>query len=173
MSDPYICEIRMFGGAYTPVQWAACDGTSIAIHDHPAVFSLIGTAYGGDGITTVNLPDMRGRVPVNAGQGPGLTNRQLGMRFGAQTVTLSTNQMPTHTHLIQVSKNPPSTTSPLGAVLAKEYLYEDFPSAIKQQPLVDGSIAPAGGGQAHSNMAPYLAITFIICLQGVYPQQAT
>jgi microcystin-dependent protein len=165
MSQPYIGEIRMFGGNFAPVGWAICDGTLIAISQNSALFNLIGTTYGGDGQNTFALPDLRSRVPIH--QGAGFTLAQKG---GAETVVLNASQIPAHTHIPVGSSTDGTTQTAAGNVWANW-----TGSQCSDQPpngLMDsGALSPAGGSQAHDNMAPFLAVNFIISLFGVFPSQ--
>ena len=172
MSEPYTGEIRMFGGTYAPVHWAFCDGQLITVSENAALFSLLGSTYGGDGRTNFALPEMRGRVPMHYGQGPGLTNRPLGQREGLESVSLTEDQFPHHTHTIRVSQNPATTTTFSGMVLAKQYIYEDFPGALDTGPMHDSTISEVGQGHVHENMMPFLCVSFIICLAGVFPSRS-
>jgi microcystin-dependent protein len=168
--DAYIGEIRMFGGNFAPAGWEFCQGQLLSIAENDALFALIGTTYGGDGQTTFALPDLRGRIPIHAGQGPGLTNRVIGQVLGVESVTLTASQI-AHTHLLRVSNASGTTTDPTNAFLAKQAaslnVYGDAPAvALNSQ-----TIGTAGGSQPHENRQPFLAINFIISLYGVFPSQ--
>jgi microcystin-dependent protein len=170
--DPYLGEIRMFGGTFAPVGWALCEGQPLAISEHDALFTLIGTMYGGDGQEFFNLPDLRGRAPVHFGQGPGISqSSQPGDAWGVEEVTLTAQQIPTHTHALQARAAGGKSATPAGGVLASpsgtELFIRDAPSAQLDASLVGA----AGGSQPHDNRMPYLAINFIIALVGVFPQQ--
>jgi microcystin-dependent protein len=167
MSEPFVGEIRMFAGNFAPAGWAFCDGTVLAISDNETLFNLIGTTYGGDGQSTFQLPDLRGRLPIH--QGNGFTLAEIG---GAETVTLTTNQIPAHNHGFQASANPGSQTNPSGNVPAtvvagSAYIQQVATSALAQQSL----LTYLGGSQPHDNMQPYLCLGFIISLFGVFPSQ--
>lgn len=164
MANPYVGEIRMFGGNFAPSDWAFCDGSLISITENETLFSLIGTTYGGDGQTTFALPDLRGRVPVH--QNPGYP---LGLMAGAEAVTLTTAQIPAHTHQFSAS-TVPTNTSPQGGLLAATG--EVFTSVSQMVALASPSIGNAGGSQPHSNLQPALCVNFIISLLGVYPSQS-
>jgi len=173
MSDPFIGEIRMFAGNFAPNGWAFCWGQLQSISENDALFALIGTTYGGDGQTTFALPDLRGRIPVGQGQGPGLSNRIVGQQHGTEDVTLLSSQMPAHTHTLLASGTAATASSPAGAVLAAQSMDAVFisgtaPTAAMRADLV----APDGGNQAHDNMAPYLCLNFIIALFGIFPSQS-
>ncbi|MCJ2185388.1 phage tail protein [Novosphingobium beihaiensis] len=171
MSDPFYGEIRMFGGDYAPVHWAFCSGTLLNISGNEAVFSLLGTAYGGNGTTNFALPDMRCRVPMGQGNGPGLTPRVLGQSGGLDTVTLTEDQIPFHSHHVMVSQNSATMTTFADAVPAKQYIYEDVEGAPVVGNLADGTLSTTGDGNAHENRMPFLSVSFIICMLGVYPMR--
>lgn len=169
MSDPYVGEIRMFGGNFAPDGWMNCEGQLLPIAENETLFQLIGTMYGGDGQTTFGLPDLRGRVPLHAGTGTGLTPRTLAQLGGAETVTLSTAQMPAHNHAVFASSNSANTNATPGSVPGNTggtgvYGLMGVPGAMAA-----GAVAQAGGTDAHDNMAPYLCVRFIISLYGIYP----
>lgn len=168
MGEPYLGEIRMFGGSYAPIGWALCDGRLLPISQNSSLFSLLGTTYGGDGKTTFGLPNLQGRAPMHWGDGPGLTPRRLGEAGGESAVTLLANQMPSHQHGASVSAASPDQSTPAGNVPAAATLYTAPPGASQ---LSSGSIVQTGGSQPHDNMQPYLSVTFIIATQGVYPSR--
>ncbi len=168
MSDnPFLGEIIMFGGNYAPRGWALCDGQLLPISQNDALFSILGTTYGGDGRTSFGLPDLRGRVPVHAGSGPGLTSRPLGQKAGVEHVTLNITQIPPHTHKPRASDNQADEQLPGTHVMADDGnaipIYSNTPNTDMQD------TTSAGGGQAHDNMQPYQVVNFIIALQGTYP----
>jgi microcystin-dependent protein len=175
MSDQFVGEIRMFGGNFAPAQWAFCDGALLPISQNTALFSLLGTSYGGDGRTTFALPDLRGRTPIGTGQGPGLSQVDLGEQLGADAVTLAVTEMPAHPHVARGSTADGGTGNPSNAVWAvsrqgraSERLYATgSPAAMS-----GAALAPSGGSLPHNNLAPYLVVTFIIALQGIYPPRA-
>ncbi len=182
MPDPYIGEIRMVGFTYAPEHWANCDGQLLPIAQHQSLYALLGTTYGGDGRNTFALPDLRGRVPIHVGTGPGLTPRMLGQKSGAERVPLATAQMPAHNHAataettINVHKAGGNQTSPENHVLAaasRETIYSDLdPDAtlnVQAGATTTVTVDNAGGGQSHENMQPWLCIRFIIALEGVFP----
>lgn len=170
MAEAYIGEIRLFGGNFAPRNWALCYGGVVGINENPTLFSLIGTTYGGDGRTFFKLPDFRGRVPVHQGQGAGLSMSPIGARYGQERVTLELSQLPIHTHPLFASTSAANTDSPVQMVLAKEAIYQDYdPSDI--QDLNSQAISQAGGGRSHYNMMPYIALSFIIALQGIFPSR--
>ncbi len=168
MSSPFIGEIRMFGGNFAPVGWAFCDGQTMDISQNDALFTLIGTTFGGDGQTTFNLPDLRGRLPIHMGQGSGLTNRTIGESAGVESVTLTTNQIPSHVHAALGQSAAGNQPSPSGNVWASSSLnqFSSSPANVTMHP---ASIGAGGGSQPHDNFMPYLCVNFIISLFGVYP----
>jgi microcystin-dependent protein len=170
MSDPLIGEIRMFAGNFAPQGWAFCDGQLLPVAQNAALFSLLGTTYGGDGRTTFALPDLRGRVPVHPGQGPGLSQRRLGEKGGQESVTLSEAQIPAHVHKALGTNDQATFNEPENALLARGRSYENNPtSEVAMHP---DTISSTGGGQDHDNLQPYLCINFIIALQGLFPSRS-
>lgn len=171
MSEPFVGEIRMFAGNFAPRGWAFCDGQLLAVSQNDALFSLLGTIYGGDGRTTFGLPDLRGRIPIHAGTGPGLSNRRLGAKSGSEAVTLTVNQLPSHTHSMQATTNSSTTASPTNNVLAKTATFDAFTSDTPTINLNTASISSVGGSRSHTNLMPALCINFIIALTGIYPSR--
>ena len=178
MGTPYIGEIRMFAGNFAPAGWQFCNGALLPISEYDALFNLIGTTYGGDGADTFAVPDLRGRVPVSQGTGPGLTPRLMGEAAGVETVTLTAAQMPSHTHPAQASTNPGNTVAPgTGVVPAKPVDTLAAPSlyivpgtsTINPTLMAPNTLSGVGGGQPHTNMMPTLAINYIISLFGIFP----
>jgi microcystin-dependent protein len=170
MSSPYIGQIRMFAGNFAPRDHAFCDGTLLQVAQHTALFSLLGTIYGGDGRTTFGLPDLRGRAPMHWGRGPGLTPRTIGQNVGSETATLAESQMPAHGHgLVGVVDAPVSSVPAANRALATATVYAPMASADAQ--LDPATIGSAGAGQAHTNMQAFNTIHFIIALQGVFPSR--
>lgn len=172
MADPYVGEIRLFAGNFAPNGWAFCRGQLLSIAENEVLFQLIGTTYGGDGQITYALPDLQGRAPVHQGQGPGLSQRVIGQTGGSESVTLTAAQMPAHTHTQMATKAAAQVAAgPSGSVLAATTiaLYGIDPPTT---PMGAGAIAAAGGGQPHDNMAPFLAMNYIISLYGIFPSQA-
>ncbi|HTD23814.1 MAG TPA: tail fiber protein [Terriglobales bacterium] len=166
MSQPFIGEIRMFGGNFAPVGWSFCNGAIIPISQNDALFNLIGTTYGGDGQSTFALPNLQSRVPVHVG--PGFA---LGQTGGAETVTLTTSQIPAHSHVPQAFSATGNLSSPANGVWASSSPatdYGDTPPGIAMDPAAIGS---AGGSQPHDNMVPFLVINFILSLFGIFPSQ--
>src|SRR5262245_23907299 len=172
MADPFVAEIRIFGFNFAPRGWAVCNGQILPIPQNTALFALLGTTYGGDGVTTFALPDLKARVPMHPGQGPGLSLHDLGETGGTAAVTLQPSEMPAHTHALGVQ------TAPLGAVAApagttlgrpasgKLYVTAAPPPPVSMSPSM---LAQAGGGQPHNNLQPYLTVNFCIALQGIFP----
>jgi microcystin-dependent protein len=169
MSDPYIGEIRLFGGNFAPVDWALCDGRLLQISQYDTLFNLIGTTYGGDGQNTFAVPDLRGRVPVGQGRGPSGITYTIGQVAGQEQVTLTTQQLPPHTHPLTVSTAGGSADSPDGAFLATTPDVTMFINDTPTRALPANLVGPAGGSQPHSNVMPTTAINSIISLAGVYP----
>lgn len=167
MSEPFLGEIRMFGGNFAPRGWAFCDGQLLPIAQNTALFSLLGTTYGGDGQSTFGLPDLRGRFPMHEGQGPGLTPRSLGAVAGAEAVTLIASQMPAHNHTVGASTGEANDVIPTNGYLAAGNQY----SASANTSLNPAALGVAGGSQPHDNMPPYLVVNFIIALEGIYPSR--
>ena len=171
MSSPYVGEIRMFGGNFAPAGWAFCDGATLLISENDTLFNLLGTTYGGDGQETFNLPDLRGRIPIHQGQGPGLSNYIIGQASGSETVTLTTSQIPSHNHSYQATTNPANSTNPNDGLLARSSVDIYTADLSAQAVMSPQSIGSTGGGQAHDNMMPFLVVSFIISLFGIYPSQ--
>ena len=172
MSDPYIGEIRMFAGNFAPLGWAFCDGQLMPISENDALFTLIGTTYGGDGQETFALPNLQSRIPIHQGQGPGLSGRILAETGGVEEVTLTTQQLPVHNHALLVSTASGTGTSPANSVLASGSNVSIYrPDVIPNQPMNAQSLSPIGGSQPHDNMHPFICINYIISLFGLFPQQ--
>ncbi len=172
MSEPYVGEIRMFAGNFAPRGWALCDGQLLAVSQNDALFSLLGTIYGGDGRTTFGLPDMRGRIPIHAGSGPGLSPRSIGAKIGAEEETITLGQLPPHTHLLHATSATASTLDPVGSGLGTPGSTDVYTDQLDD--LVDmnsQSVGNVGGSQSHYNIQPYLCVNFIIALVGVYPSR--
>lgn len=162
----------MFAGGFAPRDWALCDGQLLAVSQNDALFSLLGTIYGGDGRSTFGLPDMRGRIPVHAGSGPGLSNRALGARGGAENVTLTVNQLPSHSHRLKASNDVAAEANPASdRVTAQTGTFNLYQSATPTLALAPQSITSLGGSQQHPNLQPFLCINYIIALYGTYPSR--
>ena len=177
MSEPFIAEIRIFAGNFAPRGWAFCDGQLLPISNNTALFSLIGTTYGGDGRTTTALPNLQGRAPMHPGRGPGLTSRRLGEKVGVETVTLTEAQIPSHSHTARAdvtgfaNVTTPGNTSAFNRSVAGANAYQSNTSSNVVD-LASETLATTGGGQAHDNIQPYLTLNFIIALQGLYPSRS-
>ena len=171
MSEPFVGEIRMFAGNFAPRGWAFCDGQLLAVSQNDALFSLLGTIYGGDGRTTFGLPDLRGRIPIHAGHGPGLSSRQLGARSGQEAVTVTVNQLPAHSHPLQATTDLADETSPAGAVPAQPSAAQLYFANAPSQAAASAAITNVGGSQSHTNLMPSLCVHFIIALFGIYPSR--
>lgn len=182
MSEPFLGEIRLFSGNYAPEGWALCNGASLPISGNEALYSLIGTTYGGDGRTTFKVPDLRGRLPVGQGQGTGLTMRTVAQSGGASTVQLTAEAMPTHSHLVMAGVSSATSLQPSGASLANtnplagsgsvaRYVSSGVSGSTVVQ-MAAGAITTAyGGSGVHNNVMPYMALQYIMALQGLYPQR--
>jgi microcystin-dependent protein len=164
MAEPFIGEVRMFAGTFAPNGWAFCDGSLLPISQYDALFSLIGTTYGGDGQTTFALPDLRGRLPLHAGSG-----YVLGQQAGTETVTLLATQVPGHTHPPQVSTSPGTGPSPGNAVWAAGATDPLYAAGPPTGAAMAAAVGAAGGGQPHDNLMPFTVVSFIIALFGIYP----
>jgi microcystin-dependent protein len=171
MAQPYIGEIRMFGGNFAPAGWMFCEGQTLPISENDALFTLIGTTYGGDGQETFNLPNLASRVPIHMGTGKSGTTYQIGEMAGVETVTLSTQQIPVHNHLLTGSNDLANSPNPGGSVVARSPQTNAFINADPGPQMSNQFLGPAGGSQPHENMQPFLCINFIISLFGVFPSQ--
>ncbi|WP_029041125.1 phage tail protein [Cucumibacter marinus] len=169
MSEPFLAEIRMVGFNFAPRGWAFTDGQILPINQNQSLYSLLGTTYGGDGRTSFALPDLRSRTPIHNGDG-----YQLGQKSGAETITLTTAEIPNHTHTVKASGQDGDQASPTDHLLASEIapdlVYRDY-AVANQTALRSGTVTNAGGGQAHNNMQPYLTVSFCIALQGLFPSR--
>ena len=179
MADPFVAEIRIFPFNFAPKGWAFCDGQLMPISQNTALFSLLGTTYGGDGKSTFALPDMQGNAPMQHGQGQGLSLRDLGQLGGSETVTLLVSEMPAHTHAAQATTAIANTNQPASAMLATgRYSFQgqsgSVPIYFNGAPdvlMAPQALSVAGGSLPHNNMQPYLTLNFCIALQGVFPQR--
>jgi microcystin-dependent protein len=173
MVQPYVGEVRMFGGSFAPAGWAFCNGQSLSVSEYQALFALIGTTYGGNGTTTFDLPNLQGRLCVGMGQGPGLSNYAIGQAAGAETVTLNATQMPMHTHALNATTTGATLGTPANNLTGKApsgRMYAGAPGQTTGNLNVN-SCSFAGGNQPHNNLMPSLCVSFIIALFGVYPSQ--
>jgi microcystin-dependent protein len=171
MSEPYIGEIRMFAGNYAPVGWAFCNGAELQINENDALFALIGTTYGGDGTTTFCLPDLRGRIPLHMGQNSASgTTYALGQKAGSETVMLTADQLPSHTHAVSAQMTVATGSSPDNAIWASSTI-KQYSNSNSDAVMKGVAISLEGGNQPHDNMMPFLPVSFIIALAGLYPSQ--
>jgi len=174
MAESYLGEIRIFGGNFAPRLWALCQGQILAVSQYDQLFALLGTTYGGNGVDTFALPDLRGRLPVHQGHGPGLTQRTMGQRFGMETERLTVSQIPEHTHCLQASSDTAAQTDAPDHVLANfdpNKFYEPGEDATKIKGFSPDAVASSGGNQPHTNIMPWAGINFIICTVGTYPSR--
>ena len=167
--DIFLGEIRMFAGNFAPVGWEFCDGQPLPISGNDALFQLIGTTYGGDGQSTFNLPDLRGRVPMHFGTGPDGTTYALAEMAGVESVTLTTQQIPVHTHALLAQSAIASQQDPTNNVFAEATLFNPYINVAPASPMASQAIGPAGGNQPHENMQPFLGLNFIIAVAGIFP----
>ncbi len=173
MSDPFIAEIRIVPFNFAPRGWAWCNGQLMSISQNTALFSLVGTTYGGDGRVTFGLPDLQGRAPMHPGQGPGLSLHDLGETGGSETVTLLQSEMPAHSHGLMASTQPGEDASPANEALARSVgasLYQTATNPVV--PMSNVAVGPTGGDQPHNNLQPYLTLYFCIALQGIFPPRS-
>lgn len=174
MADPFIAEIRIFPFNFAPLGWAFCDGQLLPISQNTALFSLLGTTYGGDGKTTFALPDLQGRAPMHPGQGPGLSLHDLGESQGSDTTTLLASEMPVHNHTLMASSQPGEDATPAGEALARSVGASLYHTNTAQNLVQLGqeALTVAGSGLPHNNMQPYLTMNFCIALQGIFPPRS-
>lgn len=171
--DPFIGEIVMFAGNFAPRGWAFCEGQLLPISQNTALFSILGTIYGGDGRTTFALPDLRGRVPMHPGHGPGLSSRRLGEKTGVEQTILNVTNMPSHSHSMTASANGPAQVNPAGGSLPTNGRGEANIYASGGGTVPMGSVTtPAGGNQPFSNVQPSLCVNYIIAMVGVFPSRS-
>ena len=165
MSEPFLAEVRIVGFNFAPRGWAFCDGQILPINQNQSLYSLLGTTYGGDGRTSFALPDMRGRTPIHLGNG-----HREGQKSGQETVTLSAAEMPNHDHVPRGTTAMVNSNDPAGRLLGNNLglAYHDFGTS---KPMAGGTVADAGGGHAHENMQPWIALNFCIALQGLFPSR--
>ena len=177
MVDYYVGEVKLFVGSYAPQGWHFCNGSMLAINTYQTLFSLIGTTYGGDGVTTFGIPDLRGRVPISMGTGPGMTPRVVGQSGGAEYVGLDIAKMPAHRHAVNTAGFNATTTGASSTVAwgntaapTYQFMKDSAPAAsFVDVSMVEGTISNDGSSQMHSNVMPYVALNYIIALNGIYP----
>lgn len=190
--EPFIAQIVQFGGNFAPKGWAKCDGQLLAINQYSALFSILGTTYGGDGVSSFGLPDLRSRVPMHAGSGPGLSTYRLGQKGGVEKVTLISPEIPSHNHLLSaatisgsisvgVNESSPDTedanNSTLGKTNADDVVYNQSSAtgslgSVSHNLHVSGNTSNTGGNQSHENRQPFTCLNFIIALEGIYPSRS-
>lgn len=166
MASPFIGQIHMFSFNFPPRGWALCNGQLLAINQNQALFSILGTTYGGNGTTNFALPNLQGRTPLHFGQGPGVSNRTLGQTGGAENVTLLATQMPSHIHTASANSAAPNAGSPAGNFWAAGVY-----SASSNTTMNPAALSNTGGNQPHPNLSPYLTVSFCIALQGIFPSR--
>lgn len=171
MAQPYVGEIRMFGGNFAPAGWMMCEGQLLPISENETLFQLIGTTYGGDGQSTFALPDLRGRVPIHNGTGPDGITYQLAEQAGVEEVTLTVQQIPVHNHALLATTGLSDSASPNGRLLAEAAGPTLYIGDAPTVNMAASAISAVGGSQPHTNMQPYLCVTFIISLFGIFPSQ--
>jgi microcystin-dependent protein len=175
VADPFVAEIRIFGFTFAPKGWAFCAGQLLPLSQNTALFSLLGTTYGGDGKSTFGLPDLQGNAPMFWGQGPGLTDRSEGEQGGEQFVTLLDTEMPLHQHALKANSQPGDLPTPgptTSLARSSPFIYKTPAGASPPQPMAANAVGITGGGQPHNNMMPYLTLNFCIALQGVFPPRS-
>jgi microcystin-dependent protein len=175
MSTPYVGEIRLFPYTFAPVGWQACDGSQLSIANYEVLYTLLGTSYGGNGVTTFGVPDLRGRVPMHQGQGTGLSPRILGQLAGTESVQLLLNQIPAHTHTMSATSSPASSNAPgstfeLGA-LSSDTMYTSNITGVSSISPAAATISSSGNNQPHDNLMPTLTGTYCIAVAGIFPSQ--
>lgn len=169
MADPFVAEIRIFPFNFAPRGWAFCDGQLLPLSQNTALFSLLGTTYGGNGMSNFALPDLQGRAPMHPGHGPGLSLRDLGESGGSRTVTLLESEIPSHAHSVRASLADGISRQPEGELPATGIGIGQYAAPSNLAMLAPESLAPVGGDQPHNNMQPYLTLSFCIALQGIFP----
>lgn len=176
MSTPYVGEIRQFGFPRIPIGWQACDGSLLSIAEYEVLYTVLGTTYGGDGVNSFAVPDLRGQVPLHQGTGQGLTTRVCGQSGGQESVTLTTQQIPQHSHTWVATTSAASSATPANTVITaavtNDTMYVTDISTYTAYPLAPTTVQPAGGGQPHDNMMPTLTVNICIATEGIYPSQS-
>ncbi|MEI7908791.1 MAG: tail fiber protein [Verrucomicrobiota bacterium] len=175
MADPFVAEIRILPTNFAPKGWALCNGQILPLAQNTALFSLLGTTYGGDGRSNFGLPNLQGCAPMHPGQGPGLSLHDLGESGGSDSVSLLASEMPSHSHAVQCKGTPPPSsggTPGAAAVFGRSNGGMAYTAAANLGAMDPATVAPAGGSQPHNNLMPYLTLTFVIALQGVFPPRA-
>ncbi|HEX2052534.1 MAG TPA: tail fiber protein [Actinomycetota bacterium] len=174
MADPFVAEIRIFGFNFPPTGWAFCNGQILPISQNTALFSLIGTFYGGDGKSNFALPNLQGSAPMNPGQGQGLSLRDLGEVGGTETVTLLESEMPPHNHTLQAANLPGNSRNPANSALSRSTGGNVYlpPAGAPQVQMAAQAVSTAGSSAPHNNMPPYLTVNFCIALEGVFPPRS-
>lgn len=170
MAQPYVGEIRMFGGNFNPAGWEFCNGQLVPISENETLFNLIGTTYGGDGESTFALPNLQGRVPIHQGTAPSGNTYQMGEAAGVESVTLTTNQIPSHNHAVLASNSVSNNASPAANLIATPATARIYASVAPTSQMAPNAVTPEGGSQPHENMQPFLCVSFIISMFGLYPQ---
>ncbi|MEO8436269.1 MAG: tail fiber protein [Pyrinomonadaceae bacterium] len=172
MSSPFVAEIKMFAGNFAPTGWALCDGQLLPISQNTALFSLLGTFYGGDGKSTFALPNLQNSAPMHPGQGSGLTERFLGEQSGSDFITLLEGEMPSHNHIANARTSLGNSQTPAAQTWAGSSIVKQYVNTVPNTPMSPQALAPTGGSLPHNNLQPYLVVTFIIALQGVFPPRS-
>ena len=172
MQTPFMGTIIIFGGTFAPQGWAFCDGSLLQISQYDALYNLLGTTYGGDGSQTFGLPDLRSRIALTQGQGPGMSNYVLGQAAGVESVSITSQTMPQHTHPVAANSATANSSDPTNNFLGGQpAMLEYVPGATANATMSPNAITPSQGGQAHNNIMPYLGMNYIIALEGLYPSQ--
>lgn len=171
MSEPFLAEVRIMGFNFAPRGWAFCDGQILPINQNQSLYSLLGTTYGGDGRTSFALPDLRGRTPIHVGRSNGGGDHTLGQKSGEETHTLAANEMPQHDHVLHASNDDANFPVPTNQAALANVPQQLYAESAQTQAMTSGTVANVGGGQAHENMQPYLAVNFCIALQGLFPSR--
>jgi microcystin-dependent protein len=169
MSNPFVAEIRMFAGDFAPTGWALCNGQLLPISQNTALFSLLGTTYGGDGKSTFALPNLQDSAPMQPGQGAGLSLRDLGEQSGTPNVTLLQTELPIHNHIANAKTSLGNSQTPADQTWAGSNTAKQYVNTAPNTPMSPFALSPAGGSLPHNNLAPFLVVTFIIAMQGVFP----